>query len=78
MTLVQPGPEMQALIRKELNENVNTAQRDLNLIKEWLAKQPHLPQFEGAYYQYMIQDCDTHIFFPLCLIPIPTASAYIR
>jgi hypothetical protein len=50
MTLVQPGPEMQALIRKELNENVNTSQRDLKHIKEWLAKQPHLPQFEGARY----------------------------
>lgn len=37
---------MQVLIRKQLNENVNTAQRDLKHIKEWLAKQPHLPQFE--------------------------------
>jgi hypothetical protein len=47
MALIQPDPEMQAMIRKELNENVNTTERDLKHIKEWLAKQPHLPQFEG-------------------------------
>lgn len=46
MTLVQPGPEMQAFIRKELNENVNTTESDLQHMKDWLAKQPHLPQFE--------------------------------
>jgi hypothetical protein len=57
MTLVQPGPELQMLIRKELNENVNTAEQDLKHIKGWLAKQPHLPQFEGT------KDSD-------CLIPI--------
>jgi hypothetical protein len=48
MTLVQPDPEMQVFIKKELNEDVNTAQQDLNHVKGWLAKQPHLPQFEGA------------------------------
>jgi hypothetical protein len=42
---------MQAFIRKELNENVNTRQRDLQHIKDWLAKQPHLPQFEGKTYR---------------------------
>ncbi|PSN39982.1 hypothetical protein C0J52_20369 [Blattella germanica] len=46
MTLVQPNPEMQAFIRKELNEDINTTHRDLQHIKEWLSKQPHLPQFE--------------------------------
>lgn len=46
MALVQPNPEMQVFIRKELNEDVNTTQRDLQYIKEWLAIQPHLPQFE--------------------------------
>lgn len=43
MTLVQPGPDMQILIRQELNENVDTRQSDLEHIKEWLRKQPHLP-----------------------------------
>ncbi|CAH1118250.1 unnamed protein product [Phaedon cochleariae] len=43
MTLVQPSPELQINIRKELNEDVNTRESDLQHIKEWLLKQPHLP-----------------------------------
>ncbi|XP_065172224.1 alpha-tocopherol transfer protein-like [Atheta coriaria] len=43
MTLVQPNADMQVLIRKELCEDVNTRDSDLAHIKEWLAKQPHLP-----------------------------------
>ncbi|KAF2900957.1 hypothetical protein ILUMI_05229 [Ignelater luminosus] len=43
MTLVQPSPEMQVLIRQELNEDVNTRDASLQAMKEWLAKQPHLP-----------------------------------
>jgi hypothetical protein len=47
MTLIQPDIGMQAFIRNELNENVNTNEADLLHIKDWLAKQPHLPKFEG-------------------------------
>lgn len=47
MTLVQPSPEMQEMIRKELNEDVNTRDKDLETIKEWLKKQPHLPDEWG-------------------------------
>ncbi|KAG5880151.1 hypothetical protein JTB14_003575 [Gonioctena quinquepunctata] len=43
MTLVQPGPELQIEIRKELNEDVNTRDSDVDHMKEWLLKQPHLP-----------------------------------
>nr|CAI5827762.1 unnamed protein product [Callosobruchus analis] len=43
MTLVQPSPELQTFIRKELNEDVSTRDNDLQYIKEWLLKQPHLP-----------------------------------
>ncbi|KAK9721330.1 CRAL/TRIO domain [Popillia japonica] len=43
MTLVQPNEDMQAFVRKELNEDLNTRDSDLQTIKEWLAKQPHLP-----------------------------------
>ncbi|XP_066148906.1 alpha-tocopherol transfer protein-like [Euwallacea fornicatus] len=43
MTLVQPSPEMQIHIRKVLNEDVDRRQSDLEHIKEWLLKQPHLP-----------------------------------
>ncbi|XP_057658442.1 alpha-tocopherol transfer protein-like [Diorhabda carinulata] len=43
MTLVQPSPELQINIRKELNEDINTRESDLEHIKQWLKKQPHLP-----------------------------------
>ncbi|XP_052751970.1 alpha-tocopherol transfer protein-like [Galleria mellonella] len=41
--LVQPSGEMWKKIRVELNEDVNTRNQDLAAIKEWLRKQPHLP-----------------------------------
>lgn len=47
MTLVQPDADMQVFIRKELNEDVSTRESDLQAIKEWLAKQPHLPDTWG-------------------------------
>jgi hypothetical protein len=61
MTLQQPDPKMQMLIRKQLNENVSRTQNDLQHIKEWLAKQPHLPQFEGAKYY---SRCRAHFLSP--------------
>lgn len=45
--LVQPNPDLQVSIRKELNEDVNTRDSDLKAIKEWLLKQPHLPDTWG-------------------------------
>jgi hypothetical protein len=45
--LVQPSPELQIHIRKELNEDVNTRDSDLQAIKDWLQKQPHLPDTWG-------------------------------
>ncbi|XP_073948103.1 alpha-tocopherol transfer protein-like [Choristoneura fumiferana] len=42
-TLVQPTGEMWEKIRMELNEDQNTKNRDLEAIKEWMRKQPHLP-----------------------------------
>ncbi|XP_015126098.1 alpha-tocopherol transfer protein-like [Diachasma alloeum] len=41
--LIQPTEEMSKLIRVELNENVETRDKDVQIIKEWLKKQPHLP-----------------------------------
>lgn len=41
--LVQPTPEQSKEIRIELNENINTRDQDLAAIKEWLRKEPHLP-----------------------------------
>lgn len=41
--LVQPSGEIWKKIRVELNEDVTTRDKDLAHIKEWLKKQPHLP-----------------------------------
>ncbi|XP_022131088.1 alpha-tocopherol transfer protein-like [Pieris rapae] len=42
-TLVQPSGEIWEKIRVELKEDVNTRDRDLQHMKDWLKKQPHLP-----------------------------------
>ncbi|OXU19231.1 hypothetical protein TSAR_001016 [Trichomalopsis sarcophagae] len=49
MLLIQPTEEMSKLIRVELNENVDTREKDLAYIKDWISKQPHLPNFEDDY-----------------------------
>lgn len=48
MLLVQPTEEMSKFIQVELNENPATREKDVEAIKEWLIKQPHLPQFDGT------------------------------
>lgn len=47
--LVQPSSEMQEMIRHELKENIETRDSDLQIIKDWLAKEPHLPDTWGKY-----------------------------
>ncbi|KYN01698.1 hypothetical protein ALC62_07527 [Cyphomyrmex costatus] len=49
MLLIQPTEEMSKQIRVELNENIATRDKDLEMIKEWLTKQPHLPKFDGTH-----------------------------
>ena len=46
--LEPPSPDQQLLIRQALNEDVNTRDRDLEAIKEWLKKEPHLPDTWGT------------------------------
>lgn len=52
MTLVQPTAEQSSLIRKELNEDENSREKDLEHIKDWLKRQPHLPPFNGENKQF--------------------------
>lgn len=58
MNLVQPTPDMRVFIRQELREpeNPEDIEKDVAAIREWLSRQPHLPQDMGMYlylYQYM-------------------------
>lgn len=48
MLLIQPTEEMSKEIQIGLNENPATRDKDVEIIKEWLSKQPHLPQFHGT------------------------------
>lgn len=47
MTLNLPSPQLQISIRKELNENLETRDQYLEHIKDWLRRQPHLPDDWG-------------------------------
>lgn len=47
--LVQPTGEMWKNIRVELKEDVNNNDRDLAAIRDWLKKQPHLPDDWGMF-----------------------------
>ncbi|KAL3271402.1 hypothetical protein HHI36_021883 [Cryptolaemus montrouzieri] len=59
MTLVQPSPELQINIRRELNEDINTRDSDLKHIKEWLLKQPHLPDsWDDARLMTFLRGCN--------------------
>ncbi|XP_028043335.1 alpha-tocopherol transfer protein-like [Bombyx mandarina] len=57
-TLIQPSGELWKKIREELNEDVNTRAQDLAAIKEWLRKQPHLPdEWEDACLMTFLRGC---------------------
>ncbi|XP_045454101.1 alpha-tocopherol transfer protein-like [Melitaea cinxia] len=58
MTLEQPTGEMWQKIREELNENADTKDQDLAHIKEWLKKEPHLPdEFDDQRIMTFLRGC---------------------
>ncbi|XP_045503267.1 alpha-tocopherol transfer protein-like [Colias croceus] len=58
MTLEQPAGEMWQKIREELNENPETRDKDLEHIKEWLKKEPHLPdEFDDQRLMTFLRGC---------------------
>ncbi|XP_034827632.1 alpha-tocopherol transfer protein-like [Maniola hyperantus] len=58
MTLEQPAGEMWQKIREELNENPDTREQDLAHIKEWLKKEPHLPdEFDDQRIMTFLRGC---------------------
>lgn len=47
MSLRPLSPQLQEKTNRELNENSSSVERDIQYIKEWLAKQPHLKARNG-------------------------------
>ncbi|CAB3220130.1 unnamed protein product [Arctia plantaginis] len=56
--LVQPHGELLAKIREDLHEVVSSRENDLAAIKDWLKKQPHLPdEMEDSFLLNFLRGC---------------------
>lgn len=58
MMLIQPNGDMSAKIRQELREpeSMDAIEKDVLAIREWLARQPHLPKDMGNE-KFMMHHC---------------------
>lgn len=62
MNSIRPlSKQLQEKAIKELNEKPNSIEKDIQFIKEWLAKQSHLKAKNGTYYE--IFSCTTTFNF---------------
>lgn len=41
--------EQQAALHKKVDATPESLKRDVKILREWLAQQPHLPQLQGMY-----------------------------
>ena len=67
MTLLPPTVEQQRRIDEELPPDPEMRKRDIQMIRDWLAKQPHLPKHMGKF----------AVFFRIKL-KIPSLKSKIR
>lgn len=49
MTLLPPTPAQQKQMDKELPPDPEMREQDIRTLREWLSKQPHLPNHIGIY-----------------------------
>lgn len=49
MTLLPPTPAQQKQMDKELPPDPEMREQDIRVLREWLSKQPHLPNHIGIY-----------------------------
>ncbi len=71
MMLIQPSSDMSAKIRQELREpeSMDAIEKDVLAIREWLARQPHLPKDMGELHFYtMVKPGDSFITASLFII----------
>lgn len=56
MTLLPPTPAQQKRIDKEVPSDPEMRKQDVRALREWLLKQPHLPNHIGSF-----ANCSNHI-----------------
>ena len=47
------SPELQEIARKELHEDPSRREKDIEHIRDWLKKQPHITARTGIYKSYI-------------------------
>jgi len=53
MTLLPPTPTQQKRIDKEVSSDPEMRKQDVKALREWLSKQPHLPNHIGLFTDYL-------------------------